>query len=161
MNLKDIGGTRAGFTMIEMIFVIVIGAILMSIMLSGLQSAREAIASREATRIYATLHQKARARSIELGETVLLHVDTNGDSAYIEDGGGVSDVTRFRQQLNVDLRATPSVFFLCMTPRGYADPDCPALGTPATTDSQISLEFWLGADSSTIRILPLGQLAGL
>jgi type II secretory pathway pseudopilin PulG len=161
MNLRHQAASRWGFTITEMLFVIVIGTVLTSLTLSGVHEAQASIASRQAIQMYATLHQRARARAIELGETVRLHVDADGDSVYLEAPSGVSDATRFRERFNVDLRAAPSVFFLCMTPRGYADPDCPALGSPATTNAAISLEFWRDADSSTVMILPMGQLAGI
>lgn len=162
MTSSNRNDERAGFTLIELIFVIIIGSILLSITLSGLSQARSAIAAREASYMYATLHQKARARAIELGETVRIHTDTAGDSVYLQDASGtVSDITNFRDELNVDLRAGFSTFFLCMTPRGVADPDCPALGSAATTSGAIPLQFWLGADSSSVIILPMGQLVGL
>ncbi len=96
-----------------------------------------------------------------MGQTVVLTVDTNGDSAYIVAGGTNRDVGRFRQQLNVDLRASTAVFRLCMTPRGYADPNCPGLPGTSPISAATTLEFWLNADSSTVIILPMGQLVGM
>lgn len=150
----------SGFTLIELVIVILIGSILVGVALSSFQNAQSGYAARSAKTMYATLHQLARARSIETGFTSLLIVDTDGDSAYIITTGGVSDVTHFRRQLNVDLRSSPASFRICMTPRGYADPDCPALaGTGLSTP--LDLEFWQNADSATVTILPMGQLVGL
>jgi len=161
MKLRHLPGTHDGFTIVEMLFVIVIATVLISLTMSGIHDAQARIAARQATHMYATLHQRARARAIEIGETVRLHVDTDGDSVYLQTSSGVSEATRFRDELNIDLRAAPSVFYLCMTPRGYADPDCPALGAPATTNAAVTLEFWRDADSSSVVILPMGQLAGI
>ncbi|HSH74320.1 MAG TPA: type II secretion system protein [Longimicrobiales bacterium] len=152
--------SRAGFTIIELLVVILIGSILVGIALSGFQSARAAYAARSAKSMYATLHQKARARAVELGETVLFLVDTRGDSAFIFSDGQITDITRFRSQMQVDLRASTSSFLICMTPRGYADPDCPAFPF-STTTRPVRLEFWMNADSSSVVILPMGQLVGL
>ena len=146
----------AGFTIVELVIVILIGSILVGVALSSFQTAQAAMAARGAKNMYATLHQRARVRSIERGQRSLLYVDTTGDSAAIFSNGAWSDVTHFRGQLNVDLRATPATFFICMNPRGYADPNC---GFGIT--SPVKLEFWLSGDSTSITILPMGQLVGL
>lgn len=150
-----------GFTLIELVVVILIGSILVGITMSSFSNAQSAYAARGAKTMYATLHQKARARSIEMGETMRLIVDSDGDSAYIQDSSGVTNITHFRRELNVDLRSTPTRFLICMTPRGYADPDCPALGITATSDVEITLQFWQNADSTSVLILPMGQLVGM
>jgi prepilin-type N-terminal cleavage/methylation domain-containing protein len=152
---------KFGFTLVEMVFVIFIGTILTMVAMGAFQRVQTSFAARGAKTMYATLHQRARARAIEMGQSVLLVVDTDGDSAYMRTGATVSDVTSFRRALNVDLRATPSVFTICMTPRGYADTSCPGLPGTSTTTSAITLEFWQSADSSSIVILPMGQLVGL
>ena len=156
---------RAGFTLIELLVVILIGSILIGIALSGFQTAQAAFRARGAKTMYATFHQRARAKAIEMGRTMLIIVDTGGDSAFIIDWQPpstfqVTDIVNFRRELNVDLRSSPSAFLICMTPRGYADPTCPAFGF-STTNSPLTLEFWQNADSSTLVLLPMGQLVGL
>lgn len=140
---------------------ILIGSLLVSIAISSFQNAQNAFAARGAKNMYATLQARARARAVELGSTVLFVVDTQGDSAFMFSNGAISDVTNFRRELNVDLRATPAAFLMCMTPRGYADPDCPAYGFTSTSSSPIKLEFWLNADSTSVTVLPMGQLVGM
>ena len=94
--------------------------------------------------------------------TTFCNVDVVGDSAFMFSDGVVSDVTRFRSQLNIDLRA-PTSYVLCMTPRGYADYDCGSYSglMTATSSSTIRLEFWQNADSTSVLILPMGQLVGM
>lgn len=152
---------RGGFTLIELVFVILIGSILVSIAIASFQNAQNRFAARGAKDMYATMQARARARAIELGETVLFVVNTTGDSIFMVSDGAISDITNFRREMNVDLRATPAAFLMCMTPRGYADSDCPAYGFTATSSSSIKLEFWLNADSTSVTILPTGQLLGM
>jgi len=147
--------------MVELVFVILIGSILVSIAIASFQNAQNRFAAKGARNEYATLQARARARAVELGQTVLFFVNTDGDSAYMFSNGAISDVTNFRRELNVDLRSTPASFLMCMTPRGYADPTCPAYGFTSTSSSPIKLEFWLNGDSSSVTILPMGQLVGM
>jgi prepilin-type N-terminal cleavage/methylation domain-containing protein len=155
---------KAGFTLIELVVVILIGSLLVGFALSSFSGAQARFATRGAKTMYATLHQRARAKAVELGRTQLFLVDTQGDSAFIIDWNPpsypITDITRFREELNVDLRATPSAFLVCMTPRGYADPNCPAFGF-STFSSPVKLEFWLAGDSTSVTILPMGQLVGM
>lgn len=154
-----------GFTMIELVIVILIGSILTSVALTSFQGAQNALAVRNAKVMYATAHQRARSRAVEMGETVLFYMDVAGDSTFMWSlsGGGISDVTRYRSELNVDIRSPTGSYMLCMTPRGYADYNCGALsGIGITaTDSIVNLQFWLNADSSSLTILPLGQIVGM
>lgn len=165
-TVESVVNKRAGFSLVELVVVILIGSILVTIALSTFQNAQASFAAEGAQTMYATLHQRARAKAIELGRTQLLIVDTVGDSAFIYDWNPqtytvqFTDVTRFREQLNVDLRSSMSSFLLCMTPRGYADTTCPAFGF-STTNTPIRLEFWLNADSTSVVILPMGQLVGV
>ena len=155
----------SGFTIIEMVFAILIGTILTGIALSTFQTVQSRFAARGAKAVYATMHQRARSKAIERGETVLLFVDTAGDSAYVFTmSGGIEDRTRFRPEFNVDLRSPLSTFILCMTPRGYADYECGSFrqfGFTASTPNALRLQFWRGADSTSVVILPMGQLVGM
>jgi prepilin-type N-terminal cleavage/methylation domain-containing protein len=144
-----------GFTLIELVIALLIGTILTSVAMGTFKSAQGRLSVRSAKATYASLHARARAIAIERGTTIDLVIDSNGDSAYIETAAGVQEVIRFGQELNIDLRSSPSTISLCMTPRGYADPDC---GTPFWA---LKLEFWQNSDSTSLTILRMGQLAGM
>lgn len=153
----------SGFTIVEIVFVLMVTGILTGMAFSTFSGLQTRFAVRGAKVMYATLHQRARSRAVELGETVIFFVDTVGDSAYIVSNGVTTDVTRFAEQMDVDLRASQSTYFLCMTPRGYADYECGSYtgSFTATTNSMIRLEFWRGADSTSVIVLPMGQLVGM
>ena len=151
-----------GFSLIELVLVILIGSVLTSVALSSFQTAQNRFRVRGAKGVYVTMHQRARSRAVEMGETVLFVVNTAGDSVWsLSGGGGVTEIKRFRSEFNVDLRG--SSFFLCMTPRGYADYSCGSfgeIGLTQTFNDTTRLQFWLNADSMSVLVLPMGQLVG-
>jgi prepilin-type N-terminal cleavage/methylation domain-containing protein len=157
-----------GFTMIELVFVILIGSILTGVALSSFQTVQSRFAVRGAKQVYMTWHQRARSRAIEMGETVIMVVWVSGDSTALltRDGGTWewSDVQRFDEELGVDLRTPGNYsYYMCMTPRGYADRNCGslgALGYTATHSDTVRLQFWQNADSASVLVLPMGQLVG-
>ena len=154
---------RSGFTLIEMVIAVMIGSVLVGLTNAAFSEARSASSLRSAKGMYSALQNTARTRAVELGETTIFVVDTVGDSAFVFSNGQIHDITRFDAELNVDLKSTPTRYIMCMTPRGYADPDCGSWGgwLNATSDTVITLEFWSAGDSTTLDVLPMGQLVGL
>lgn len=145
--------------MIELVIAIVIGSILTTVALTRISSAQSRVAVRGAKSAYASVHARARAHGIEMGENVMLRVDAAGDSAWIDQGGTVLEIVRFGAEQDVDMRVTgpsaPQTFTLCFSPRGYTDSTCNSM------NSIVRVEFWQGPDSTSVFLLPLGQLVGL
>ena len=143
--------------MIELIITILVGSILTSVALASFSNSQGRFAVRGAKTTYAAFHARARATSIELGRNVRLFVDLAGDSAWLYNPADSTTIDRieFGGELSVDLRASVTRINLCMSPRGYADSNCGNISTPTR------LEFWQNADSTSLVILPLGQLVGM
>lgn len=144
--------SRHGFSLVELVIALLIGSILTSIALSSYGSARGRFAVRGARNTFVSVHARARAQAIELGSTVRLIVDVDGDSIALWNDGRTLESIHMGEELNVDIRSTSGTFRLCMNSRGYADTDCNNFsGSPKVT-------FWHNADSASVTILPLGQL---
>mgnify|MGYP003649192034 CR=1 FL=1 len=160
----------SGFTMPELVIALVIGAILTSIAFASFRNVQSRFAVRGAKQAYMTLHQRARSMAVERGETVLLVMYTNQDSAALLTRDGASwswsDHTHFENEFQVDVR-TPlnQSYYMCMTPRGYSDYDCGSWGAmssafQATFADTFRVQFWQAADSASVLVLPMGQLVG-
>lgn len=143
---------RLGFTLVELAIALVIGTILTSIALSSFGGARAAFAVRGARNQFITMAARTRAQAIENGATVALMVSTSGDSAWITNGTTTYDVVHFMDDQHVDLQSSAGDFRLCMNSRGYGDTGC------NTFTGIVTLQFWQGDDSTSVKILPLGQL---
>lgn len=136
--------------MIEMVVVVVVGAILLGIAMVSFGGISERLAAGQAVRVFQSMHARTRAQAIEAGTLARLVVDVAGDSVTVRRGGDVLETVRFRQELGVDLRGTS--FTLCMGPRGFAEPDCNSFASPVT------LNFVAGAGTESVELLPMGQL---
>jgi prepilin-type N-terminal cleavage/methylation domain-containing protein len=152
-----------GFTIIELLIVIMIGSVLVGVTFSGVQGVQTRMAVQGAKTAYMTVFQRSRAKSIEMGETIIIQSLSSTDVVRTWERSGnsiaITSTVNFRDEFDVDLQG--SSFYMCMTPRGYADRDCGGLRelagyTGISTAQQV--QFWLGTDSTSVLVLPLGQL---
>lgn len=142
-----------GFTLIEVLIVIVIAGILTSMAIKGFGATSTALAARQARNVFSSMAARARAQAIESGMTTVLLASPAGDSVMIlGQGGKIVENVRFREEMNVDIRSTVGDFRICMSPRGFADTDC------SSFSSAFEVSFVAGGNSETIEILPLGQI---
>ncbi len=141
-----------GFTVIEVVIVLLIGSILTSIALSSYGDARGRFAVRGARTTFASVHARARAQAIELGSTVRLLVDVSGDSVSLWSDSTHLETIHLADELNVDIRSSSGSLTLCMNSRGYADTDCNSF------TGIVKVSFWQNADSASLNLLPMGQL---
>ena len=145
---------RTGFTIVELVIVLLMGSILTSIALYSFGNSAARYSVRGARNSFVTLHARARASAIERGTTTTLLIDLAGDSAAIIRGDTVVERIHFDDQFDVDLQGSSTILELCMSPRGYADDGC----TSFSTAQSVSFASTNGSDAESVEILPLGQL---
>lgn len=137
--------------MIEMVVVVLVGAILTGIAISSFNGVQGRMAARQARLTFASLHARTRAQAIEFGETTSLWVDFDKDSVWIQRGAVRIETIRFQRGLGVDIQGTGKLR-LCMNARGFANTVCNSFGTTQT------VVFAAGSDTAGVQIRPVGQL---
>ena len=142
---------RRGFTVIELVIVMMVGALLTGIAFRSFNGVQGRMAARQARQTFASLHARTRATAIEMAAVTQLNVDFGGDSVWIQRGTTKVEVIKFRDQLGVDILGT-GVLRLCMNPRGFAETTCNSFTTTQT------VTFQAGADTAGVQIRTLGQL---
>ena len=141
-----------GFTLIEVLIVLVISTILMSMAVKAFGATSSDLATRQARNVFNGMAARARAQAIESGFTTMLVANIPGDSAWIFANGRVVENVRFSEEMGVDIQASATTVRICMSPRGYANTNCNSF------KSAVKMAFVQGAESETIEILPLGQI---
>ena len=142
----------AGFTLLEVLVALMIGAVLTSIAVKAMGPASQGMAVQQARNVFAGMAARTRAQAIESGATTVLLANTVGDSVMILAGGRIVETVRFGSEMNVDLQSSSGIVRLCMNPRGYAKLECNSFS------STIKMTFAAGTRSSEVEILPMGQV---
>jgi prepilin-type N-terminal cleavage/methylation domain-containing protein len=141
-----------GFTIIEMMVVVMIGAILATIAMQSFQGVQGRAAARAARNTFVSLHARTRANAIERGQIVKLNIDKDGDSVWITRGTTQVEAVRMGgEDFGVDIQGSGTLT-LCMTPRGYAEINCNNFTSTQT------LVFEAGGDTARIDMQTMGQL---
>lgn len=142
---------RRGFTLVEMMVVLVLGTILTQMAVKGFGNVWSDIQAREAVGVFKGLVARTRAQAIESGIPTMLLADISGDSAMVIANGRIVETVRFGE-LGVDIQAAGGDIRICMTPRGFANPNCNSFNAP------LEIAFVRGVEADTMEILPLGQV---
>ena len=146
-----------GFTLIEVLITILIGAILTSIAVKGFGLTSSEMSVRQAKNVFTGMVARARAMAIERGTLTMFYVDTNADSISISYYLGESpwwdleETVHFGDEMGIDIQSAYGTIYRYMTPRGYANTYYGHTGT-------IDVTFVQGDQSETIQFLPLGQV---
>ena len=140
-----------GFTLMEMLLVLMVGMILASIAWKSFEGVQGRAAARQARVAFAALHARTRAVAIERGQIVRLNVDRGTDSVWVDRGTTRVETIRFDDELGVDI-AGSGTMTLCMNPRGYAETACNNFTSTQT------LVFAAGGDTAGVEVRTMGQI---
>ena len=149
----DMDKRRSGFSIIELVVVLMVGSLLTSIAVSSFYGVTGRYATKGARQAFMGMSARARAQAVEYGGTVRLNLDPGGDSVWLSRGSEVIEVLDFGEEFEVDIRtSTASDLRVCMNARGFADTGCNNFTSPVT------VTFLLASDTASVRVLPLGQM---
>lgn len=149
---------QKGFTLLELIIVISIGAILTGIVIVGFSRVQGQLGARSAQSNFLSLHSQARAFAVERGQPVRLVVNAANDVVRIEtdtEDGGVEllNSLAFGSEFGVDiqLRGGGTQATVVFTPRGAADPSANSF------QGTLGVTFQRGQRVRDVEVLQLGQ----
>ncbi len=150
---------KAGFTLMEVMFVVTIIAILAGLALPRMGDNWDRFAVRGASNQFRSAHQKARTAAIRYGAVAELHVNASTDHFWVEvdttvAGSGVVDTVGAvidLSEIKVDLMTTVSL--VCFDARGLvaAVAQCPTTGA-------LDVGFARGNELDTLVVTASGLL---
>ena len=141
-----------GFTLTELLIVIVISLALTSVAVTSARPAQNRYAVRGARDGFVAMHARARAQAVETGETTVLTLDFGSDRATLTRGKTTLETVEFGEAMNVDMQGGGTTMTICMNSRGFGATSCNSFS------SGTDIKFVQGAASERIRIYPLGQV---
>ncbi|UCC71557.1 MAG: prepilin-type N-terminal cleavage/methylation domain-containing protein [Gemmatimonadota bacterium] len=146
-----------GFTIAELIIVLVMAGIVMAIISPSLSRAFRRTGVRAAVDEFSSTHSLARSAAVRFGRMAELHIDTIGMSFWVEvdtsSAGGVKDtvgVVKYQQGNDVTIESTRGL--LCFDARGLPT----TRGACEAPDAR--LIFTSGSREDTINITALGRV---
>jgi prepilin-type N-terminal cleavage/methylation domain-containing protein len=145
-----------GFTLVELIMVLIIGAATMAIATPPIARAFRNTATQSAADEFVTTHALAKSAAIRFGRTAELHIDTSKGEFFVKvdtaDTGNsvrislIKDMSKYR----VEMTSTRSV--ICFDARGLPT----SRGTCEAADA--TLTFTAGDDYEELSITALGRI---
>ena len=143
---------RSGFSIMEMVVVIVILGVMTTITVQRIGPAQARYSVQSARTVLASMAQRTRAHAVEGAGLSLLVMDFAGDSATIRSGATTLDTFHFDDELGVDMTSSVSSATVCMNSKGYADTRCTSF------TARLTVSFALNEHTTSLDILPLGQV---
>jgi prepilin-type N-terminal cleavage/methylation domain-containing protein len=153
-------GTRSGYTLIELLIVMVIATILMSMAIPQFTRMLTTRNAQNARDDLVWMAVRAKAKAVERGQTYLLEINPNTERAWIvrrnpttaaDTIQTVDFSTEFKATISTSANTTITV---CYSPRGFAF-SCAGAASPS---SDTDVTFTHGDKTATARIRPLGQV---
>ena len=144
---------RAGFTVVELLIVMIVGSVLATIVSQSLGSYMERRALDDSRA--AVIHMAARARSLAIDRgAASLDIDPDLDTVTLVQAGDTLEVVNLDDEYGTDLIAEAALS-ICYSSRGYALSAC----TNFVANQTVGLHFRNRAARLLVR--PLGQVEAL
>ncbi len=147
----------SGFTLIEVVVVLMIAAVLLTASFQALTKASADRAATGARDTYVWLARRARAQAVQRGTQVKVSIRGSTARARVVMGSTVVDQVYFGQQFGASVTlSSGDSLVICYTPRGVASGVCsyPSGSTlPVTT-----VTFQQGTRSASAVVQALGQV---
>lgn len=161
MHALDPSRNRAGFSILELITVLVIGGVLVGITINSFSRVGGRMGVSSARSNFMSLNAQARSFAVERGVVVRLIVDPEANVVRVETGPAGAPVVLNRidlqREFGVDIQvpagalSPAGTLVLCMTPRGIANTACNSFA------GATRLTFVRGDREARLDLLPLGQ----
>jgi prepilin-type N-terminal cleavage/methylation domain-containing protein len=156
---------RKGYTLIELLIVMVIGAALLTMAIPSFTRVSAGQNARNARDAVVWMSARARSRAIERGQVTKLEIDPAAERAWIvfrrQTGTAVASDTlekiNFSAERSVLISGPTSTVTLCYNTRGYAFP----CGAGSPTSAAVDVIFSHAGKTATARVKPLGQVERL
>ena len=158
------GSVRGGYTLVELLIVILIGAALLMMAIPNFARVTAGQNARNARDAVVWMSARARSRAIERGEVTLLEIDPGSERAWIvrrNTGTALASDTLeradFANERSVQVStAANTKITLCYNARGYAF-SC----TGTSPNANVEVNFAHAGKTAVARIKPLGQVERL
>src|SRR5687768_1292396 len=159
MHRPDITRKRDGFTLVELLIVMIIGGILMSYAVPSFTRMSASQNARNARDRMMWMANRARTIALTRGQVQLFEIDPSTNSAWVVrrnpmTAADTTEVVRFNSEYSATVTtSTGNRITLCFSARGYAF-SCSANSPGGNVEATITHV----EKSATARIKPLGQI---